>query len=43
MDGIKDKAEVTVREYLKKVGKQTGGEPLRFSDFMNDGTDSSGD
>ncbi|KUL81801.1 hypothetical protein ZTR_11428 [Talaromyces verruculosus] len=39
MDGIKDNAEVAVREYLKKVGKQTGGKPLRFSDFMDDGTE----
>lgn len=39
MDGIKDNAEVAVREYLKKVGKQTGDKPLRFSDFMDDGTE----
>ncbi|QKX53922.1 uncharacterized protein TRUGW13939_01002 [Talaromyces rugulosus] len=39
MDGIKDNAEVAVREYLKKVGKLTGGKPLKFSDFMDDGTE----
>jgi 5-oxoprolinase (ATP-hydrolysing) len=39
MDAIKDNAEVAVREYLKKVGKQTGSKPLYFSDFMDDGTE----
>lgn len=39
MDAIKDNAEVAVREYLKKVGRETGGQPLRFSDFMDDGTE----
>ncbi|KAE8147349.1 putative 5-oxoprolinase [Aspergillus avenaceus] len=39
MDAIKDNAEVAVREYLNTVGKSSGGEPLRFSDFMDDGTE----
>lgn len=39
MDAIKDNAEVAVREFLKKVGRQTNGIPLRFSDFMDDGTE----
>ena len=39
MDAIKDNAEVAVREFLKKVGRETGGEPLCFSDYMDDGTE----
>lgn len=39
MDGIKDNAELAVRAFLRKVGKETGGEPLRFSDFMDDGSE----
>ena len=39
MKAIKDNAEVAVREFLKKVGAQTGGKPLIFSDFMDDGTE----
>lgn len=39
MDAIKDNAEVAVREFLKKVGRQTGGKPLPFSDYMDDGTE----
>ncbi|RFU29724.1 hypothetical protein B7463_g6599, partial [Scytalidium lignicola] len=39
MDAIKDNAEVAVRQFLKQVGRQTDGKPLRFSDFMDDGTE----
>ncbi|KAK2745478.1 hypothetical protein FQN55_006174 [Onygenales sp. PD_40] len=39
MDAIKENAEVAVRDLLKKISKQTNGEPLRFSDFMDDGTE----
>ena len=39
MDAIKANAEVAVRDFLKKVGKESGGKPLRFSDFVDDGTE----
>lgn len=39
MDAIKANAEVAVRNYLKGVGRERGGEPLTFSDFMDDGTE----
>ena len=39
MNGIKDNAELAVRSFLKKVGAQRGGKPLRFSDFMDDGSE----
>lgn len=39
MDAIKSNAEVAVRDFLKKVGKDSGGKPLRFSDFLDDGTE----
>ncbi|KAK6373429.1 hypothetical protein LTS17_008449 [Exophiala oligosperma] len=38
MDAIKANAEVAVREYLKKVSKETAGKPLRFIDYMDDGS-----
>lgn len=38
MNAIKDNAEIAVRRYLKQVGKQTQGQSLKFSDFMDDGT-----
>ncbi|KAI9740432.1 MAG: hypothetical protein M1834_005012 [Cirrosporium novae-zelandiae] len=39
MNAIKDNAEVAVRDFLKKIGQETHGQPLRFSDFMDDGTE----
>lgn len=39
MDAIKDNAEVAVRDLLKRVSKEARGAPLRFSDFMDDGTE----
>ncbi|PGH05604.1 hypothetical protein AJ79_06771 [Helicocarpus griseus UAMH5409] len=39
MDAIKDNAEIAVRELLKKISAETQGKPLRFSDFMDDGTE----
>ncbi|KAI9846610.1 MAG: hypothetical protein M1837_003851 [Sclerophora amabilis] len=39
MDAIKHNAEVAVREFLKTAGKKSGGQPLRFSDYMDDGTE----
>ncbi|EXJ94139.1 5-oxoprolinase (ATP-hydrolysing) [Capronia coronata CBS 617.96] len=39
MDAIKSNAEVAVREFLKKVGRESKGKPLRFSDYMDDGTE----
>jgi 5-oxoprolinase (ATP-hydrolysing) len=39
MDAIKANAEVAVRDLLKEVGKKGAGKPLRFSDFMDDGTE----
>jgi len=39
MDAIKANAEVAVREYLKGVAIRTGGKPLSFSDWMDDGTE----
>ncbi|KAJ5484299.1 Hydantoinaseoxoprolinase N-terminal [Penicillium expansum] len=39
MDAIKRNAEVAVRELLKSIGHKNKGVPLRFSDFMDDGTE----
>lgn len=39
MDQIKANAEVAVRRFLRDTGRKTGGKPLRFSDFMDDGTE----
>ncbi|MCJ1306051.1 hypothetical protein MMC08_008869, partial [Hypocenomyce scalaris] len=39
MDAIKENAEVAVRGFLKKIGQKTGGRPLQYSDFMDDGTE----
>ncbi|KAJ5586345.1 hypothetical protein N7450_006132 [Penicillium hetheringtonii] len=39
MDAIKQNAEVSVRELLKSIGRQNQDQPLRFSDFMDDGTE----
>ncbi|CEN61262.1 Putative 5-oxoprolinase [Aspergillus calidoustus] len=39
MDAIKRTAEVAVRELLKRIGRENAGVPLRFSDFMDDGTE----
>ncbi|EXJ91984.1 5-oxoprolinase (ATP-hydrolysing) [Capronia epimyces CBS 606.96] len=39
MDAIKANAEVAVRRFLQQVGRDTGGKPLRFSDFVDDGTE----
>ncbi|RAL00325.1 uncharacterized protein BO80DRAFT_465463 [Aspergillus ibericus CBS 121593] len=39
MDAIKKNAETAVRELLKSIGKRAPGQPLRFSDFMDDGTE----
>ncbi|KAL4882970.1 Hydantoinase B/oxoprolinase-domain-containing protein [Aspergillus karnatakaensis] len=39
MDAIKRTAEIAVRDLLKSIGKENGGKPLRFSDFMDDGTE----
>ncbi|CAI7650439.1 unnamed protein product [Penicillium glandicola] len=39
MDAIKRNAEVAVRELLKSIGRKNKGAPLRFSDFMDDGTE----
>ena len=39
MDAIKDNAEVAVRDLLKRVSREAHGEPLRFADFMDDGTE----
>ncbi|KAL3462378.1 Hydantoinase B/oxoprolinase-domain-containing protein [Aspergillus heterothallicus] len=39
MDAIKRTAEIAVRELLMKIGKENNGAPLRFSDFMDDGTE----
>lgn len=39
MDAIKRNAEVAVRELLKSIGRKNPGQPLRFSDFMDDGTE----
>lgn len=39
MDAIKENAELAVRAFLKRVGINRGGKPLRFSDFMDDGTE----
>ncbi|KIV78692.1 hypothetical protein PV11_06315 [Exophiala sideris] len=39
MDAIKSNAEVAVRDFLKKVGRESNGKPLCFSDFMDDGTE----
>ncbi|KAJ5474350.1 hypothetical protein N7475_003916 [Penicillium sp. IBT 31633x] len=38
MDAIKRNAEVAVRELLKSIGSKNQGKPLRFSDYMDDGT-----
>ncbi|KAL4922131.1 Hydantoinase B/oxoprolinase-domain-containing protein [Aspergillus aurantiobrunneus] len=39
MDAIKRTAEVAVRDLLKSIGRQNPNHPLRFSDFMDDGTE----
>jgi len=39
MDQIKANAEVAVRRFLRATGRKTGGKPLCFSDFMDDGTE----
>ncbi|KAK5939524.1 hypothetical protein PMZ80_007902 [Knufia obscura] len=39
MDAIRNNAEVAVREYLKNLHKQVEGRPLRFSDYMDDGSE----
>ncbi|OJJ74007.1 hypothetical protein ASPBRDRAFT_41793 [Aspergillus brasiliensis CBS 101740] len=39
MDAIKKNAETAVRDLLKTIGKKAAGQPLRFSDFMDDGTE----
>ncbi|PWY83243.1 hypothetical protein BO94DRAFT_519956 [Aspergillus sclerotioniger CBS 115572] len=39
MDAIKKNAETAVRQLLKTIGKKAAGQPLRFSDFMDDGTE----
>ncbi|GFN19198.1 5-oxoprolinase [Aspergillus tubingensis] len=39
MDAIKKNAETAVRELLKTIGRKAAGQPLRFSDFMDDGTE----
>ncbi|KAL4806607.1 Hydantoinase B/oxoprolinase-domain-containing protein [Aspergillus unguis] len=39
MDAIKRTAEIAVRDLLKRIGKENKGNPLRFSDFMDDGTE----
>ncbi|KAJ5223580.1 hypothetical protein N7468_008122 [Penicillium chermesinum] len=39
MDAIKRNAEVAVRELLKSIGRKNPGQALRFSDFMDDGTE----
>ncbi|KAL4938920.1 hypothetical protein BDV06DRAFT_231453 [Aspergillus oleicola] len=39
MDAIKRNAEVAVRGLLKDIGAKNPGVPLRFSDFMDDGTE----
>ncbi|KAJ5824870.1 Hydantoinase B/oxoprolinase [Penicillium robsamsonii] len=39
MDAIKRNAEIAVRELLKSIGLKNKGAPIRFSDFMNDGTE----
>ncbi|GAM82998.1 hypothetical protein ANO11243_009840 [Dothideomycetidae sp. 11243] len=39
MNAIKDNAEVAVRAYLRRVAAETGGRPLGFSDFMDDGSE----
>ncbi|OOG01129.1 hypothetical protein ASPCADRAFT_126127 [Aspergillus carbonarius ITEM 5010] len=39
MDAIKKNAETAVRQLLQTIGKKAPGEPLRFSDFMDDGTE----
>ncbi|KAL2444306.1 5-oxoprolinase [Exophiala dermatitidis] len=38
MDAIKANAEVAVRDFLKKTHRETGGKPLRFIDYMDDGS-----
>ncbi|KAL2845258.1 Hydantoinase B/oxoprolinase-domain-containing protein [Aspergillus pseudoustus] len=39
MDAIKRTAEIAVRDLLREIGKENNGVPLRFSDFMDDGTE----
>ncbi|KAL4909610.1 hypothetical protein BDW74DRAFT_186153 [Aspergillus multicolor] len=41
MDAIKHTAEIAVRDLLKSIAaaQETPGTPLRFSDFMDDGTE----
>ncbi|KAL3474344.1 Hydantoinase B/oxoprolinase-domain-containing protein [Aspergillus californicus] len=39
MDAIKRTAEIAVRDLLISIGKRNPGVPLRFSDFMDDGTE----
>lgn len=39
MDAIKANAEIAVRKFLKTVSAERHGEPLTFSDFMDDGTE----
>lgn len=39
MNAIKKNAETAVRDLLKTIGKKAAGQPLRFSDFMDDGTE----
>lgn len=39
MAAIKSNAEVSVRDFLKKTAAATEGHPLKFSDFMDDGTE----
>ncbi|KAF1347625.1 hypothetical protein BDV97DRAFT_370535 [Delphinella strobiligena] len=39
MDAIKANAEVAVRNFLEDIDRERGGEPLAFSDFVDDGTE----
>lgn len=39
MDAIKRTAEIAVRDLLKSIGSKNPGKSLRFSDFMDDGTE----
>ncbi|OJJ00711.1 hypothetical protein ASPVEDRAFT_61339 [Aspergillus versicolor CBS 583.65] len=39
MDAIKRTAEIAVRDLLKSIGLNNPGKSLRFSDFMDDGTE----
>ncbi|KAJ5088919.1 Hydantoinaseoxoprolinase N-terminal [Penicillium angulare] len=39
MNAIKHNAEIAVRKLLKSIGRRNPVQPLKFSDFMDDGTE----